>query len=374
MQIKDVLLSVFISFFILILFLNQYNPTNNVVNVYGWYGLLPKSILEQFEKEYGIKVRFDAYDNNDVLEAKLLSGSHGYDVVFPSFIPYASRQITMGAFGKINYKLIPNIKNTYGAITENFKKYKGNTDYVIPTLWGTIGIVYNKDTINKLFPNLKTLTYRELMSEAYMKEFSKYGVSFPEEYIDILPQIQTLIDDYSNFNPIINILAPIRKYVTKFNSATVIYDILSEESCIAICSSDYAFKIISTASKLNKNIEFSIPKGSTVLWIDCMAIPKTAPHKENAHKFINFILQPEIAAEITNYSGILVNVSDARKYVDDAIKENTNIFPDDNELIRTFILGRAIRSENDVKYDREANKVWAKIKLNKNLHSITNNV
>ncbi len=371
MQIKNVLLSVFISFFILILFLNQYNPTNNVVNVYGWYGLLPKSILEQFEKEYGIKVRFDAYDNNDVLEAKLLSGSHGYDVVFPSFIPYASRQITIGAFEKINYKLIPNIKNTYGAITENFKKYKGNTDYVIPILWGTIGIVYNKDTINKIFPNLKTLTYRELMSEAYMKEFSKYGVSFPEEYIDILPQIQTLIDDYSDFNPIINILAPIRKYVTKFNSATVIYDILSEESCIAICSSDYAFKIISTASKLNKNIEFSIPKGSTVLWIDCMAVPKTAPHKENAHKFINFILQPEIAAEITNYSGILVNVSDARKYVDDAIKENTNIFPNDNELIRTFILGRAIRSENDVKYDREANKVWAKIKLNKNLHSIT---
>ncbi|MBR1944352.1 MAG: extracellular solute-binding protein [Alphaproteobacteria bacterium] len=371
MKIKSIISTIFVLFFISILLVNQYNPSNNVVNVYGWYGLLPKSVLEQFEKEYNIKVRFDAYDNNDVLEAKLLSGSNGYDVVFPSFIPYASRQTTMGAFEKINYKLIPNIKNTYGAISDNFKKYGGNTDYVVPTLWGTIGIVYNKDIINKLFPDLKTLTYRELMSEEYMREFHKYGVSFPEEYIDILPQIQTLIHDYSDFKSIINILSPVRKYITKFNSATVIYDILSEESCIAICSSDYAFKIISAAKELNKHIEFSIPKGSTVLWIDCMAIPKTAPHKENAHKFINFILQPKIAAEITNYSGILLNVPESRQYVDDAIKENNNIFPNDNELISTFILGRAIRSENDIKYDREANKVWAKIKLNKNLSSIS---
>ena len=370
MNIKNVSLIIIVSFFVIFLLTNQYTPSNNVVNVYGWYGLLPKSVLEQFEKEYNIKVRFDAYDNNDVLEAKLLSGNNGYDVVFPSFIPYASRQITMGAFEKINYKLIPNIKNTYGAITENFKKYGGNTDYVVPTLWGTIGIAYNKDTINKLFPTLKTLTYRELLSEAYMKEFSKYGVSFPEEYIDILPQIQTIIDDYSNFQSIINILLPVRKYINKFNSATVIYDMVSGESCIAICSSDYAFKIISASAELNKNIEFSIPKGSTVMWIDCIAIPKTAPHKENAHKFINFILQPKIAAEITNYSGILVNVQESREYVDDEIKKNTNIFPNDNELISTFILGRAIRSESDIKYDREANKLWAKIKLNKNLSNI----
>ncbi len=371
MRIKNIILSLLLLFFIIILFKNQYKPSNNVVNVYGWYGLLPKSVLEQFEKEYNIKVRFDAYDNNDVLEAKLLSGNNGYDIVFPSFIPYASRQVTMGAFEKINYKLIPNIKNTYGAISDNFKKYGGNTDYIIPVLWGTIGIVYNKDIINKLFPDLKTLTYRELMSEEYMRAFSKHGVSFPEEYIDILPQIQTLIDDYSDFNSIINIISPVRKYITKFNSATVIYDILSEESCIAICSSDYAFKIISTAYDLNKHIEFSIPKGSTVLWIDCMAIPKTAPHKENAHKFINFLLQPKIAAEITNYSGILVNVPESREYVDEAIKENTNIFPKDEELISTFILGRAIRSENDIKYDREANKLWAKIKLNKNLQNVS---
>lgn len=371
MKIKGIILTTLVSFFIFILIKNQYNPSNNVVNIYGWYGLLPKSILEQFEREYNIKVRFDAYDNNDVLEAKLLSGNNGYDVVFPSFIPYASRQITMGAFEKINYKLIPNIKNTCGAISDNFKKYGGNTDYVVPTLWGTIGIVYNKKTINKLFPNLNTLTYKELMSEEYMREFYRYGVSFPEEYIDILPQIQTLINDYSDFKSIINILSPVRKYITKFNSATVIYDILAEESCIAICSSDYAFKIISAASELNKEVEFSIPKGSTVLWIDCMAIPKTSPHKENAHKFINFLLQPKIAAEITNYSGILVNVPESRQYVDDAIKENKNIFPDDNELISTFILGRAIRSESDIKYDREANKLWAKIKLNKNLQSIS---
>ena len=370
MRAKNIISVGFILFFISILFLSQYNPSDNVVNIYGWYGLLPKSVLEKFEKEYKIKVRFDAYDNNDVLEAKLLSGKNGYDVVFPSFIPYASRQVTMGAFDKINYKLIPNIKNTYGAITDNFKKYGGNTDYIVPILWGTIGIVYNKNIIKKLFPDLKSLTYRELISEGYMKEFSKYGVSFPEEYIDILPQIQTLINDYSDFKAIINVLSPVRKYITKFNSATVIYDVLSEESCIVICSSDYAFKIISAASEVNKNIEFSIPQGSTVLWIDCMAIPKTAPHKENAHKFINFILQPKIAAEITNYSGILLNVPESREYVDDEIKSNKNIFPEDNELISTFILGRAIRNEKDIKYDREANKIWAKIKLNKNLQNI----
>ena len=353
-----------------ILCINKNRDQQNVVNIYGWYGVFPQSVIKQFEKETGIKVVFDAFDNNNMLEAKLISGASGYDIVFPSFIPYGSRQITMGVYSKLDYSLIPNASNIDGNITNKFKQNKGNTDYLLPMFWGTIGIAYDSNIIKKLFPLLKTFTYTELMSSEYMREISKYGVSFPEEYIDIFPQIQVLLNNDYSLQSVISMFEPIRKYITKFNSSTVIYDLLSGQICMAICSSDHAYKIMKSVkimhstSNSNKNIVFSTPIGSTPLWIDCIAIPNTAQNKINAHKFINFILQPQIAAEITNYSGILVNIPKASKCIDEDIKCNSNIYPQDEMTINAFIMGHPIRNENDRRYDKEANKIWMEIKIN----------
>ncbi|MBQ3946021.1 MAG: spermidine/putrescine ABC transporter substrate-binding protein PotF, partial [Alphaproteobacteria bacterium] len=158
------------------------------VNVYGWYGIIGNEILKDFEKETGIKVIYDVYDNNDTLEAKLLATNSGYDVVFPSFIPYAARQCAMGIYAKLNEDLIPNLKNIQGAITEKFKIAGGDITRLVPMFWGTIGIAYDEEAVRTIFPEAKEVTYDMLLKPENIKKLSQYGVSFPEEYIDIFPQ------------------------------------------------------------------------------------------------------------------------------------------------------------------------------------------
>ena len=150
---RHIIIGGLILFAICILSLDR--ASKETVNVYGWYGIIGNDILKDFEKETGIKVVYDVYDNNDTLEAKLLATNSGYDVVFPSFIPYAARQCAMGAYTKINKNLIPNLKNIDGKITEKFKQTGGDTTRLIPMFWGTIGIAYDFDAITKIFPNQK---------------------------------------------------------------------------------------------------------------------------------------------------------------------------------------------------------------------------
>ncbi len=359
------------------LFVDFKNNNNNVVNIYGWYGIFPHKVIKDFERETGIKVVYDSFDNNNILEAKLLSGSSGYDVVFPSFIPYASRETLLKVFSKIDYQLIPNAINTNGALTQKFINSGGKIEYVLPIFWGTMGIIYNANIMNREFPNQQNITYNELFNPDFMQKISKYGISLPEEYIDLFPQAKAYLlnhntelqknIDIKKYNSlkddiVVPLLASIRKYVTKFNSTTIMFDLLAEEVCLAICSSDQAFKIINSARSIGKYMKYSITKNMTPAWIDCVAIPKNAPHKANAHKFIDFILRPKIALEITNYSGILINIPSNYPLIDDDMLAIPNIIPSIEE-IDSFILGAPITSEDDMKRERHATTSWSKIKV-----------
>lgn len=334
--------------------------TTETVNICAWYGIFPPDVLQQFEQESGIKVILDTFENNDVLEAKIISGNSKYDIVTPSFIPYASRQVSIGAYDKIKYKYIPNIRELQSSITEKFKSNGGNTQYLIPYFWGTIGIVYNYNRIKKFMPGVEhPITYEYLFGVSKLLcGLSKHGIAFPEEYTDIFPQLHGHCDT-DDLNVIKEHISGINKYVTKFNSSTTIYDIVSGNLCLAICSSDIAYKI----KRESKNkIIYSIPKNQTPMWVDCLAIPRKASHKKNAYKFINFILQPKIAAKISNYSGILTNVKKSFAYLDKSITNDETICPTDDNTIKSFIMGRAIISAQDQEYDRQATKIWAEIK------------
>lgn len=371
---RRVLRALVLVFGVIGLFIN-FNNKENVVNIYGWYGIFPHEIIEEFEKETSIKVVYDSFDNNNILEAKLLSGSSGYDLVFPSFIPYASRETLMNVFAKIDYDLVPNVTNIKGSLTQKFINAGGKIEYILPIFWGTMGIVYNADIISTEFPLYKNITYNELFDPNFVRKIFKYGISLPEEYIDLFPQAKAYIlmhdtelrstvkscsmlkDDI-----VVPLLASIRKYVTKFNSTTIMFDLLAEEVCLAICSSDQAFKIINSARSIGKNIQYSITKNMTPAWIDCVAIPVTAPHKANAHKFINFILRPEVALKITNYSGILMNIPQNYTKIDEDMREIPNIIPSAEE-IDTFILGLPTTCEADIEKERHATTLWSKLKV-----------
>lgn len=342
------------------------------VNVYGWYGIISNEILKDFEKETGIKVIYDVYDNNDSLEAKLLATNSGYDVVFPSFIPYAARQCAMGVYAKLNSNLIPNLKNIQGKITEKFSKAGGDTTRMVPMFWGTIGIAYDEEAIQNVFPESKEVTYDMLLNPEKIEKLSKYGVSFPEEYIDIFPQAAVFLNLRDNgsiktpekVKEYVKHFKKLRKYIKKFSSTTLIKDLLSGEVVVAIGCSDNAWRAIQSAKKLDKKIKYAIPEGYAILWIDCIGIPDKAPHKKNAHKFINYLLRPEIAAKLTNNTGILVNIPEARKYFDKEFANDMQICPQDEGMLSEMIMGNPSRNADDIRMDKMATRVWSQIRMN----------
>ena len=359
------LLILFVSFTCLI----KEVPTENSVNVYGWYGIISKSVLEEFEKETGIKVVYDVYDNNDTLEAKLLATNSGYDIVFPSFIPYAARQSSMGAYMKLDKTLIPNLKNIGGIVTDKFYASGADYDRLIPIFWGTTGIAYNDVLISSALPN-EVVSIDTIFNPSKVKKIKKLGISFPEESVDIFPQLkkylhlQTPHKSQEDIKSYLEHFQKIRQCIKKFSTSTIINDLISGEIAIAIGSSDNAWRAIRTAKSIGKRLKYIIPQGAGTLWVDCICIPEKAPHKENAHKFINFLLRPEIAAKITNESGILVNIPEATKFFRKSIITDEQICPTDPNILNSLMIGSPSKSIEELDYDRSATRAWAQIKVN----------
>ncbi|MDR3030813.1 MAG: extracellular solute-binding protein [Holosporales bacterium] len=361
-------ISVAISFMFLINSRRESRENREIISVYTLFRVIPPEVIKNFEKETGIKVIYDTGDDNDILEAKLLAANNEYDIICPSFIPYAARQVLMGVYTNLELDLLPNIKNIEGIITDQFKKTGGNTNYLIPLFWGTTGIVFESSIIDRIFPNEKIDSYDILFNEEKVKKLKEYGVSFPQELIDIFPQIKAYLKIDSKLKDIksvklcFNALKQIRKYVTKFASDGVVNDLLSGEICVAIVSSDIAARAIMLGESINKKIKYILPKECPVLWIDCMAIPKGSKNKKNAHKFLNYLMTSTVAAKITNSLGILTNIPEATKHFDEKIKVNDNICPLDPELLKKLIIGAPAKTKTDLKFERKFNRAWARIK------------
>ena len=351
----------------------DFNSSNReIVNVYGWYGIINNEILKDFEKETGIKVIYDVYDNNEMLEAKLLTTNSGYDVVFPSFIPYAARQCVMGVYTKLDYASIPNIKNIEGKITDKFRKAGGDTTRLIPFFWGTIGIAYNTKIVSKIFPDDEEITYDMLLKQENIKKLAKFGVSFPEEYIDIFPQTAVflnLIDDKPLKSPdkirkYVKHFKSVRPYIKKFSSTTLIKDLISDEVAVAIGCSDNAWRAMQSAKEVGKSVKYVVPPRYGVLWIDCIGIPEKAPHKKNAHKFINYLLRPEVASKLTNNTGIIVNIKNASLYFDEEFVNDKQICPTEDDVLSNMIMGTPSRNSEDANNDKIATRAWSQIRMN----------
>lgn len=359
---------IMLGFLILSMFvLSLKKYVGETVNVYGWYGIMPSELFADFEKETGIKVIYDVYDNNDMLEAKLLATNSGYDVVVPSFIPYAARQCAMGTYSKLNRDDIPNWKNIEGDVTEHFRKAGGDTDYLIPLFWGTVGIAYDAGVVSRVFQNKEKMSYDTILNPDKLCRLAKFGVSFPEEYIDIFPQTHVYLklagdrmkspDDIRAYG---EHFKKIRKYIKKFSSSTMINDLICGEVVAAIGSSDNSWRAKNAARKIGRDIRYVIPEGVGVLWIDCVGIPAKAPHKKNAHKFVNYLLRRDVAAKITNRSGILTNIPSARGFFDQDIVGDDQICPSD---VSKLIIGSPSRSAEELQFEKMATRAWSQIRM-----------
>lgn len=349
------------------LFWYRSQPPSEYVNIYNWYAMLPKDVIEDFTKETGIKVRLDFYDSNDVLETKLFAGNSGYDIVFPSAAPYLARQIKAGIFQPLNKRLLPHLVDLEPMLGEQIQRSDPHNIYSVPYYWGTLGFAYNEEKIKEILgPSAPVDSYQMLFDAEILKKLHTCGVTMLEEAIDVYPLVLRYLGKdsgssvYEELATAHDFLLKTRPYVRRFSASRLVGELVSGETCLAQAWSGDTQTAIREGAKLGRTIKYVIPKEGSSLWIDAVAIPKDAPHAHNAHVFINFILRPDIAARISAFTLLATPTLSAKVLLPEELQHDPSIFPP-LEVMAKLTLDQ----EQDIMFERERNRMWTNFRLNR---------
>lgn len=316
---------------------------DKVVNVYNWSDYIDKSVLDDFTKETGIKVVYDVYDSNETLEAKLLAGGTGYDVVVPTSY-FMQRQIAAGVYQKLDKSKLPNLKNMWDVISERAAKYDPGNQYAVDYMWGTTGIGYNIDKVKAALGTDKAPDWSTLFEPKNIAKLKECGVYMLDSPTDVIPSVLTYLGiDPDSHKPADlkkaeDILLAVRPYVRKFHSSEYINALANGDICIALGFSGDIFQARSRAeeAKAGVKIGYSIPSQGAEMWFDMMAIPKDAPHVDAAHAFINFMMRPEVIAKSTNYVYYANGNKASQQFVSKDILDDPTIYPPDDMMKKLF--------------------------------------
>jgi putrescine transport system substrate-binding protein len=316
----------------------QKSPTGEApyLNVYNWYGMIPETILRQFETETGIRIRYDLYDNNEILEAKLLAGKSGYDIVFPSACPYIERQIRAGVYQKLDKSKLVNFHHLDPEFSDRMQIIDPGLVYSIPFFWGTFGFAYVEEVILARMPNAPLTSYRMLFDPEVVSKFKSCGVTLLDEAVDVYPAIMAYLgldpqsSDINDLKAAQEQLLKARPHISRFLGQRFASELVSGEVCLTQAWSGDVQAAAEQAkeSKRKTTIRYVIPEEGGTLWIDAICIPKDAPHPENAYLFINFLMRPEISAAITNDMLFPIANKDALRLIKKEIRNNRTLYPE----------------------------------------------
>jgi len=339
-------------------------PPQRVVNVYNWSDYVDPAVLDEFTKKTGIAVRYDTFDTSDTLEAKLLAGGSGYDVVVPTGY-FLAREIKAGIFQKLDKSKLPNLAYVWPDIAQRLAAYDPGNQYAVNYMWGTTGIGYNvKDAARILGPNGAIDSWDEVFDPQKIAAFKGCGIHLLDSSDDIMPAAL----HYLHLNPnssapddlqkAADLLMRIRPAVRKFHSSEYINALANGEICFAVGYSGDIKQARSRAAQAKSGIAiaYAIPKEGAQLWFDNLAIPRDAPHVEEAHALINYLLDPRVAARNTNF----VSYADGDRptaMIDKAIRDDRSIYPDAATMSKLYTI-----VARDQKTQRTINRLWTRIK------------
>ncbi|MBT9371887.1 polyamine ABC transporter substrate-binding protein [Rhizobium sp. CSW-27] len=334
------------------------------VHVYNWSDYIDPSILEDFSKETGIKVVYDVFDSNDLVETKLLAGGSGYDVVVPTG-PFLARQIQAGVFQKLDKSKLPNLKNMWPVVTERLAKYDPGNQYAVNYMWGTTGIGYNVDKVKAALGDVKIDSWDVLFKPENAAKLKSCGINILDASDETFAIGMNYIgkDPDSKKTPDLqaggDVYKKIRPYVKSFNSSAYIDELANGDTCITIGWSGDILQAKSRAEEAGNGVkvDYVIPKEGTYMWFDNLAIPADAKHVEEAHAFINYLMKPEVIAKASNYVQYANGNLEAQKFMDEAVVKNPSVYPDEATLAKLFTI-----SPYDPKAQRVINREWTAIK------------
>jgi putrescine transport system substrate-binding protein len=339
-------------------------PKERVVNYYNWSDYQDPTILDTFTKETGIKVRFDTFDSNDTLEAKLLAGASGYDVVVPSAY-FLARQISAGIFQKLDKSKLPNLPAVWPEIANRLALYDPGNQYAIDYMWGTTGIGYNVKKVKAILgPDAVIDSWDDVFDPQKIAKFKDCGIHLLDSSDDIMSAgLHYLHLDPNTSNPddlqkVTDLLLKIRPYVRKFHSSEYLNALATGEICFVVGFSGDVKQAQTRAAQAKGGIEigYSIPKEGAQLWFDTLAIPKDAPDPQEAQELINFLIRSDIAAKNTNYVSY-ANGDTPTPMIDKTILDDKTVYPDADTMAKFYTI-----IAHDAKTQRLINRLWIKIK------------
>jgi putrescine transport system substrate-binding protein len=334
-----------------------------VVNVYNWSDYIDESIIADFTKETGIKVVYDVFDSNEILETKLLAGGSGYDVVVPT-ANFLSRQIEAGVFQKLDKSKLPNISNMWDVVADRTAKYDPGNEYSINYMWGTVGIGYNTKKVSDALGVETIDSWDAFFDPAKLAKLADCGVYVLDSPSDILPTAMKYLgldpegNSPEDFAKAEEALMKIRPFIRKFHSSEYINALASGDICLAVGWSGDVFQARDRAAEADQGVDigFAIPKEGAEMWFDQMAIPADAQHVEDAHAFLNYLMKPEVAAKASNYIFYANGNKASQQFIDKEILDDPAIYPDEATLQKLFTV-----SPYDPKTQRTVTRIWTKI-------------
>jgi len=341
---------------------------NKVLHVYNWSDYIAPETVAKFEKQSGIKVVYDVFDSNETLEAKLLAGKSGYDVVVPSN-NFLAKQIKAGVYQELDKSKLPNWKN----LDEDLLKAVGDASdpgnkYAFPYMWGSIGIGYNPEKVKAALGIDKIDSWDVVFKPENIAKLKSCGVSFLDAPTEMIPAALHYLGKPTNskekgdLKAAEDLFMKIRPSVTYFHSSKYISDLANGNICVAVGYSGDLEQSKARAHEAGDKVklDYVIPKEGAGTFYDMVAIPKDAENVEAAYKWMDFLMQPEVMAEITNAVRFPNGNKAATPLVDKDISGDASIYPSDEVKKQLYAI-----SDQDPATLRLVTRSWTKIKSGK---------
>lgn len=336
------------------------------LNVYNWSDYIAPDTVARFEQATGIKVTYDVYADNETLEAKLIAGGSGYDVVFPSARPFAARHIVAGLYQPLDKARLPGWSNLDPRILASLADADPGNAHLMPYMWGTTGIGWNVARVReRLGADYTVDSWAVLFDPAIAGKLRDCGITILDDEQEAFYAALIYLGRDPNgvgggeIDAVRELYAKVRPYVRDFDSASVIDNLANGEICVAMGYNGDVLQARDRAAEAGNGVElaFAIPKEGAVRWLDSAAIPKDAPHPGNAHRFIEFLLQPDVIAPVSNHVRYANANLASKPLVDDAIRNDPGIYPPDAIMERLVDPKKLPDEEN-----RARQRAWTSIK------------
>ena len=341
-------------------------PAPRVLNIYNWADYIDPHAIERFQRETGIRIRYDVYDTLETLDGKLSAGRSGYDIVVPTSEPSFNRLVRAGALAPLDMARIPNARNLDPALMARIAGVDPGNRHGVIYLWGTVGLGMNATRIRQLAPDAPLDSLDLLLDPQHARRIARCGIAVMDSAVDVLPSVLRHLGRNPDSTAPADLeaaqraLLAIRPYLRSIPSPPAIIDALAAgEICLAFTYSGDAIQAAARAREARRahTVSYVMPREGAQLWFDMIAIPADAPNPDAAHAFINFILQPDVMAGITRQVRYPNAVSASRALLPPEVQNDPSVFPPAEALALSFVAGTPPPAG-----ERARARLWARFK------------